>query len=270
MAILLVILGCILLIIGLALSLKSMKPVYLNLISGLVILIGTFFGLFGKQLQDKNSSEKSDKILYTGISTGEKVDYLKFQNIGLTKTAEELKEKAESQALIIDNLRQENTNLYLKLADVNKGIYDNLNGGDSYCLMDIGNIDLTNDIGHLFFSVQGKNPLNRIQVRIVEVDAFDKEPVTMTSISKNVLDIGTLDPGKSWMNGSKIKLDRTKEIKLNIFFSANNGYTNQLTRMKFVKDKWVSAVKITNFAGDKELYLKIDPDYPIKDKSEIF
>ncbi len=76
MAITLIISGSILLIVGLTLSLKSIKPMYLNVIAGLIIIIGTFFGLFGKQLQDKSSSEKSDKILTTGASTEEKVDYL--------------------------------------------------------------------------------------------------------------------------------------------------------------------------------------------------
>lgn len=270
MVITLIILGCILLIIGLTLSLKSIKPMYLNLVAGLVIIIGSFFGLFGKQLQDKSSSEKSDKILKTGVSTEEKVDYLKVQNAELTKKSEELKEKAEKQASIIDNLRQENTELYSKLAEANKEIYSNLTGGDSYCIMEIGNINPTNDIGYLVFAVEGKNPLSRIQVRIVDLDEFNNQPMTMTNMTKNVLDIGTLDPGKAWINGSTIRLDKVKGVNLNIFFSANNGYINQLTRMRFTKDKWTSAIKITNFGGDKELYLKIDPDYPIQDKSKIF
>jgi hypothetical protein len=50
---------------------------YFNVIAGLIILLGSFFGLFGKQLQDKSSSEKSDKILQTSESTKLKVDDLK-------------------------------------------------------------------------------------------------------------------------------------------------------------------------------------------------
>ena len=270
MAITLIILACILLIIGFILSLKSIKPMNLNLIAGLVILIGTFFGLFGKQLQDKNSSEKSDKILNTGVSTEDKVDYLKVQNSELATKTEELKEKAEKQATIIDNLRQENTDLYSKLANANKEIYNNLTGGNSYCIMEIGNINSTNDTGDLIFSVEGKNPLNRIQVRIVDIDEFQNQPMTLADITKNVLNIGTLDPGLAWSNNSKIRLNKANGVNLNIFFTANNGSTNQLIRMKFKNNKWTSAIKITNFEGDKELYLKIDPDYPILDIKKIF
>ena len=61
MAIALVALGSFLLIAGLILSLRVIKPMYFNVMSGLVIIIGTGFGLFGKQLQDKSSSDKSDE-----------------------------------------------------------------------------------------------------------------------------------------------------------------------------------------------------------------
>jgi len=270
MAITLIILGCILLVVGLTLSLKSIKPIYLNLIAGLVIIIGSFFGLFGKQLQDKSSSEKSDKILKTGASTEEKVDYLKVQNTELTKKSEELKEKAEQQASIIDNLRKENTDLYTKLADANKEIYSNLTGGDSYCKMEIGNINPANDLGSLIFFVEGKNPLNRIQARIVDLNNFNTQSMTIAEANKNVIDIGTLDPDKALMTQYTIKLDKVKGINLNVFFGANNGFSTQLIRMKYINDKWVSAQQIRRLKDNKELYLKIDPDFPIKDKNQIF
>ena len=124
MAITLIIIGSLLLILGLILSLKSIKPMYLNVISGLVILIGTFFGLFGKQLQDKSSSEKSDNILNTSVNTETKVDNLKIQNTLLTQ-------KVDKQNSTIDSLRKENTDLYLKLADASIKIYNEITGGIS-------------------------------------------------------------------------------------------------------------------------------------------
>ena len=53
-----------------------MKLLHVSFLAGVIILIGTFFGLFGKLLQDKNSSEKSDAILSTGISTKQNVESL--------------------------------------------------------------------------------------------------------------------------------------------------------------------------------------------------
>ncbi|MFT3679090.1 MAG: hypothetical protein QM791_02385 [Ferruginibacter sp.] len=69
MTISLIIAGLLLLIIGMTLGLKNMKPVNFNVFAGIIIVIGTFFGLFGKQLQDKNSSDKSDKILSNTAET---------------------------------------------------------------------------------------------------------------------------------------------------------------------------------------------------------
>jgi DNA-binding FrmR family transcriptional regulator len=49
--------------IGLYMALNEFKPIVFNILSGFVILLGTGFGLFGKYIQDKSSSQKSDKIL---------------------------------------------------------------------------------------------------------------------------------------------------------------------------------------------------------------
>lgn len=59
----LIVLGSLILALGLYLALKELKPIVFNVMAGFVILLGTGFGLFGKYLQDKNSSQKSDKIL---------------------------------------------------------------------------------------------------------------------------------------------------------------------------------------------------------------
>lgn len=263
MAIALIILGGVLLIAGLILSLKSIKPLYLNVITGLIIIIGTFFGLFGKQLQDKSSSDKSDKILKTGSNTEEKVDHLRVQNADLT-------EKVQLQASTIDKLRQENTDLYTKLADASKEIFNNLTGGDSYCKMEILNVNASNDLGYLAFFVEGKNPLNRIQARIVDLNNFNTQSISISEMNKNVFDIGTLDPDKALITQYTIRLDKLQGVNLNIFFGANNGFSTQLIRMKYINGKWVSAHQITRLKDNKELFIKIDPDFPSKDKIQIF
>ena len=125
MAIALIFLGLFILILGMSIGLKNIKPIQMNVISGIVIVIGTCFGLFGKKLQDLGSSEKSDKILLTGTNTNEKVDLLKNQNIELQKKADTLNNKLETQAETIDKLRLENTNLYDKLALSQTNIFNN-------------------------------------------------------------------------------------------------------------------------------------------------
>lgn len=164
MAITLIILGAVLLIVGLIISLRSIKPMYLNVISGLIIIIGTFFGLFGKQLQDKSSSEKSDKILKTGTNTEEKVDYLKIQNADLAK-------KVEQQAQVIDNLRQENTGLYSKLAETALELNNNIIGESD---LDI-QINKTRQTEFNFrFYNKSKLPVNNAHITIQNYNEIKK------------------------------------------------------------------------------------------------
>lgn len=125
MTIPLIIFSLILLICGLILGQKQIKPVHMNVISGIVIVVGTLFGLFGKQLQDLNSSEKSDNILKTGINTNEKIDDLNSQNSELKLKADSLNKKLEIQSETIDRLRAENTDLYTKLSTSQGNILEN-------------------------------------------------------------------------------------------------------------------------------------------------
>lgn len=83
-------------------GLTTMKPIHFNVFAGCVVVIATFFALFGKKLQDESSSNKSDKMIATGESTEQKV-------IRLQTTIDE-------QATTIDSLRKENTDLHAKLA----------------------------------------------------------------------------------------------------------------------------------------------------------
>lgn len=106
MIISLIIVSTVLLIISLWLGLKTIKPLYFNLIVGIVIVVATIFGLFGKQLQDKSSSEKSDNILSNTVETNEQIQSLQSQNQGLQAQSKSLDEKMEFQHKIIDKLRR--------------------------------------------------------------------------------------------------------------------------------------------------------------------
>jgi len=153
MAITLIIIGALLLILGMTLGLKSIKPMYFNVVAGIIIVIGTFFGLFGKQLQDKSSSEKSDKILSNTVETSDQVKSLQTQNQGLQAQSKLLEEKMEFQHKIIDKLREENTDLYNKLANASSQIYKQVTGGNSYCVIEpnfnVANNQLSFSLRHI-------------------------------------------------------------------------------------------------------------------------
>ena len=168
MAITLIIIGALLLIIGMTLGMKSIKPIYLNVLAGIIIVIGTFFGLFGKQLQDQSSSDKSDKILLTGVSTVEKVDSLQNQNNELKQQSLGLSDKIENQAETIDKLRNENADLYAKLATASKEIYTKITGGDSYCVFEVF-FDARTNKPAFNLRLVGNTPLKNVQVTIEDL-----------------------------------------------------------------------------------------------------
>lgn len=117
--------GLVIVIIGLLLGLRNIRPASMTVICGIVIAIGTVFGLFGKQIQDLRSSEKSDSILKTGEVTKEKIESLTTLNSELKTKADSLDTKLEIQAQTIDKLRQENTELYFKLSESQLSILKN-------------------------------------------------------------------------------------------------------------------------------------------------
>ena len=120
-----IIAGLAILVIGLFFGLRNIRPASMTVICGIVIAIGTIFGLFGKQIQDLRSSEKSDSILRTGEATKEKVESLTNLNSELKAKADSLDTKLEIQAQTIDKLRRENTELYFKLSESQLSILQN-------------------------------------------------------------------------------------------------------------------------------------------------
>jgi hypothetical protein len=66
-------LGGALLITGLILALKLLKPIDINWLAGIIIVIGTVFGLFGKRLYELAASKKSDRLLTTTQNTYDQV-----------------------------------------------------------------------------------------------------------------------------------------------------------------------------------------------------
>ena len=257
MSIILVIIGTMILIFGMYLALKSISPMYFNLIAGIIILIVTIFGLFGKQMQDKMSSEKSDKILNVGMSASDKITSLNC--------------KIDDQAKTIDKLRNENTVLYSKLSDKTWDIYNNMTGGDSYCLISIININ-EKDIGYLGFKLGENNryPLKKVTARIVDLNTFDKDELNMNYIFKNIIELGEIEPDRISVSDKKIQLDCNKGLNYNIFFTANNGFFTQTLKMRKVNGKWYSATIVTRDRDEKCIFKKIDMDYPEKDENKIF
>ncbi len=73
MAVLILFIGVLITIIGLALGLKNIETKVYNLTVTLVVVIVGIFGYLGKYIQDVKSSEKTDKIITTTTNTQENI-----------------------------------------------------------------------------------------------------------------------------------------------------------------------------------------------------
>ena len=232
-------------------------------IGAIIVIIGGIIGAIGTLKQNKSSSEKSSRIESGVNSTNLSVNELKIQN-------EDLQKKIEKQSNVIDNLRKENTELYVKLSNSAIDIYNNLTGNESYCAFEINGMGKNGDVGFFAFYVNGKNPVSRITASIYNNDTKIKPDHLISDLINRSVDLGTIDPGKSLTFPNPVKLNKEKGMAYNIQISANNGTYFECFRMKFVKGKWVYAIQIISLPDSKQIFLKIDSDYPEKDKTKIF
>lgn len=171
--------------------------------------------------------------------------------IQIVRSTKIQKERDKIQTSILENTKQ-------------------VTGGDSFCQLDIGNINSNNEKGFLIFFIQGKYSLSDISATIWDLNVLDYEKLSLTDIYKQTINLGTLFPGTIFMTQFSIQLDTIKGVNLNSQFVTNAGITFQTFRMRFVNRKWVRATQITTLGTSKELFLKIDPDFPIQDKTIIF
>ena len=128
MYLVLIVAALLILIFGMFLGMKSMKPLHFNLIAGLIIVVGTFFGLFGRQLQDKIAGEKSDNILK---NTSHLQDQLAKLNQDIVEKNKEIVQLSETNI----ELGKKNSELSIRLSEKAIDIHD-LNKKIKYPLPD--------------------------------------------------------------------------------------------------------------------------------------
>jgi hypothetical protein len=166
-----------------------------------------------------------------------------------TKSSKQLQEKSE------------------EIARLNRETANTVTGGDSFCyLMPIGNAPDRVSVIH-----SGKYPLYDVSVQLVDLDdpAFSKP--TFSSIGANTITIGNIPPNSIQVLGSVIKLTGDRK-RLNIFFSARNGFYTQQLRMRLVNGEWKSATRVTrNLADGKRetLHTQVQPEYPKENDGSV-
>lgn len=259
-----------------------MKPMNLILIGALIVILGGIIGAIGSWRQNKSSSEKSTRIetgVYKGVNIGETTNQellkLRKENKSLLKQSIDLNRKNDLQINTIDALRNENVELYSKLASSSLDIYNNLTGGDSfcYCYILMSTYYKSKDIGNFVFRLGQKNksPLKNINIRIFDINLYEKFglPTPEEPPIDKIFTLESLETGNvTTVTPEKVKLDKEKGVNLNIFYHANNGSFTQILRMRFINNEWATATIVER--DSKILYKEIDPDFPEKDLDKIF
>lgn len=261
----LIIIGGLILIVVMALALRTVRPMHFNVIAGLVIVIGTIFGLFGKQLQDQISSEKSDTILKTGQSTSQKVDTLTHQNQELKLKSVELSQKIEAQAKTIDELRKENTQLYSKLSAASNQIYTQITGGNSYCIFEVF-FEVKSNTPFFNLRIVGDTPLKNVQLtiddlarRVFLIKTLAKDDFSSPLISKIAFDtmygleFPSIYPGTSVEN-IRIPVEQgQKDINMKMWIHLENGGLFETLEVLNFRDDKARTYKLELKRGDKIL-----------------
>ena len=175
---------------------------------------------------------------------------------------------AQQQAISEKELRQKSD----EIAELNRQIASSITGGDSFAY--IVPMFLDNSIV-LSVIHQGKHPLYDLDVRIVDLFRFEKMVKQNYSWSDMQRDeihirIGNIAPGQANML-QPIQV-HAEPIRWNIFFSARNGFFDELLRVRRVGNEWKTAVRVSNnpTPGErKTLFEKVDQGYPVGDDGQV-
>lgn len=159
-----------------------------------------------------------------------------------------------------------------EIAKLNREVRDSVVGGNSFCYIATM---LKQGIPRFVLVHQGKFPLYDLAVRIVDLDKFEelkKEGMTLENLFKSEVNVntGNLAPNQVRLLG-EVLFQPKETVRLNIFFSARNGFFTQILRIKKVGTEWKSAFKVTQKKEGKQetLLEKIDDGYPRNEKGVV-
>jgi len=127
-------------------------------------------------------------------------------------------------------------------------------GGDSYCELVFSTPSSSkareDDVQKLMILHSGEHPLYDVNLRIVDVDKLSttNKDATLDSFlealksAETIKYLGNIAPHSASDFGQLI-MPNSGKLDLNLFFSARNGFFNQLIRMRKINGAWLSASK---------------------------
>lgn len=194
--------------------------------------------------------ERIANILDSPINYGIRLDFL---DIDITKE-EMLSFQAERDKEYYNKMEKVNSRLDEVLSKINESVNDLIgftDGGDSFGYISLANIYNDPDVKNIVFLHEGKYPLYNIHIRICDLDKQFPFSIFSTTINEST-------PESSTMLDFKIDLHGIKKKKYNIFYSARNGFFNQLLRLYKVNGEWVAATRILNEINENTVFEAID------------
>ena len=170
----------------------------------------------------------------------------------------------------IDNSKTEVLESRKKMIEISQRQLGTLTGADSFCYLTFdGTTRQTQGIP--FFSHVGKNPIQDVTARVVDLKKFNDEIVSGRKktlqeflTSEIYIRVGNLYPGAALPIIQPLIFSDSQKQDFNIFFSGNNGFWTQELRMRWSGQLWLHATRVKRSEGktDKLLLEKVDKDFP--------
>lgn len=137
-------------------------------------------------------------------------------------------------------------------------------GGDSFCYLEISNLDEGKNAGMCVVVQQGGYPLYGVSARVVDLHRFAQLPEkTAQSVFGEdlMLEIGDMAAGSATLALEKpLVLGKSDARDFNIFFSARNGFFHQQLRFRRRNGEWLC--KTVVIRDGETIFEKEDPGYP--------
>lgn len=213
--------------------LETIKPMTIILIGAIIAIIGGLIGAVGTWLHNKQSSEKSTRTLQNTTE--------------LLKENTNLKEKVDSQSNKIDELRDENTQLYKDLLSKSEELNKFLGGSDAYPILLVNSMNSKNGESGFIFRITNEFDY---PVYDIEINVFDFQKVIENSVfeqGKYVIKKQDWDKSLLFQN-DRSHIAAKSEIITKEVFNIHDGilYAQIKCRSVFVFEK-IAFVRIGNF-----------------------
>lgn len=158
-----------------------------------------------------------------------------------------------------------------RLTHQNEKLRNIATGGDSYLKLSF--VQVGREKYKILIQSLGEYPLSECRMWFVDMNGSEDAVQKELDAKKTVYEVGYMPAmGIVEYNEPLFEFDKTQGVYLIVHFSANNGTTTQIIRMKWITNKWATANKYIRGQGfDPVVIYDIPSDYPaLPDKDDTF